>query len=81
MDWGLGFLLNRWNAPPDMPYGYGPAASPRTFGHGGAESSGAFCDPDRRLVVAYAFNGQPGEARHHERRKKLLEAIEEDLRG
>jgi hypothetical protein len=31
------------------------------------------------LVVAYVFNGQPGEARHHQRRKALIEAIEEDL--
>jgi CubicO group peptidase (beta-lactamase class C family) len=79
MDWGLGFLLNRWDAPAEMPYGYGVKASPRTFGHGGAESSGGFCDPERALVVAYVFNGQPGEARHHERRKALIEAIEEDL--
>jgi CubicO group peptidase (beta-lactamase class C family) len=79
MDWGLGFLLNRWDAPVEVPYGYGPVASPRTFGHGGAESSGGLCDPERGLVVAYVFNGQPGEGRHHERRKKLLAAIEEDL--
>jgi CubicO group peptidase (beta-lactamase class C family) len=79
MDWGLGFLLNRWDAPVEMPYGYGPRVSPRTFGHGGAESSGGYCDPERGLVVAYVFNGQPGEARHHQRRKALIDAIEEDL--
>ena len=80
LDWGLGFLLNSWAAP-DVPYGYGALASPRTFGHGGAESSGGFCDPERALVVAYVFNGQPGEARHHERRKALVTAVYEDLEG
>jgi CubicO group peptidase (beta-lactamase class C family) len=79
IDWGLGFLLNAAIPDPDLPYAYGPVASPRTFGHGGAESSGAFCDPQRHLVVAYVFNGQPGEERHHHRRKQLLDAIEEDL--
>jgi CubicO group peptidase (beta-lactamase class C family) len=79
IDWGLGFLLNSAAPDPDLPYGYGPAASPRTFGHGGAESSGAFCDPERHLVVAYLLNGQPGEERHHQRRKELLGAIEADL--
>lgn len=78
IDWGLGFLLNS-SEPGDLPYAYGPAASRRTFGHGGAESSGGFCDPERGLVVAYAFNGQPGEAKHHERRKALVTAIDEDL--
>ena len=80
IDWGLGFLLNSPQPQPELPYGYGPQASPRTFGHGGAQSSGAFCDPERGLVVAYVFNGMPGEDRHHERRKSLLAAIEEDLR-
>jgi CubicO group peptidase (beta-lactamase class C family) len=79
IDWGLGFLLNATHPTTDLPYGYGPHASPRTFGHGGAESSGAFCDPERGLVVAYVFNGQPGEGKHHERRKALIEAVFEDL--
>jgi CubicO group peptidase (beta-lactamase class C family) len=80
IDWGLGFLLNSPQPQPELPYGYGPQASPRTFGHGGAQSSGAFCDPERGLVVAYVFDGMPGEDRHHARRKSLLAAIEEDLR-
>jgi CubicO group peptidase (beta-lactamase class C family) len=79
IDWGLGFLLNSYKPDAELPYGYGPRASPRTFGHGGAESSGAFCDPDRGLVVAYVFNGQPGEERHHERRKAVVEAVYDDL--
>jgi CubicO group peptidase (beta-lactamase class C family) len=81
MDWGLGFLLNSSPPRPELPYGFGPVSSPRTFGHGGAQSSGGFCDPERGLVVAYVFNGRPGEERHHGRRKALLAAIEEDLAG
>ncbi len=79
IDWGLGFLLNSTRPDPELPYGYGADASVRTFGHGGAESSGAFCDPERGLVVAYVFNGQPGEARHDERRKGVVEAVYGDL--
>jgi CubicO group peptidase (beta-lactamase class C family) len=79
IDWGLGFLLNSPQPRPDLPYGYGPDASPRTFGHGGSQSSGGFCDPERGLVAAYVFNGRPGEEKHHERRRALLEAVEKDL--
>ena len=79
IDWGLGFLLNSTEPRDDLPYGYGLRASPRTFGHGGAQSSGGFCDPERGLVVAYVFNGRPGEERHHERRKMMLEAVDADL--
>lgn len=79
IDWGLGFLLNSTQRDMDLPYGYGPQASPRTFGHGGAQSSGGFCDPENGLVVAYVFNGRPGEARHHGRRKLLLDAVGADL--
>ena len=78
IDWGLGFLLQSPQPSGELPYGYSEYSSPGTFGHGGAESSGAFCDPERGLVVAYVFNGQPGEARHHERRKALVAAIYED---
>lgn len=79
IDWGLGFLLNATQPSADLPYGYGSKASPRTFGHGGAESSGAFCDLERGLVVAYVFNGQPGEARHDVRRRALIEAVYTDV--
>jgi CubicO group peptidase (beta-lactamase class C family) len=79
VDWALGFLLNSPQPDPDLPYGYGRQASPRTFGHGGAGSSGAFCDPEKHLVVAYLFNGQPGEPQHHDRRKALLAALYDDL--
>jgi CubicO group peptidase (beta-lactamase class C family) len=79
IDWGLGFLLSSPHPNSELPYGYGAAASPRTFGHGGAQSSGGFCDLETGLVIAYAFSGMCGEINHHERRKKLIAAIEEDL--
>lgn len=81
MDWGLGFILNTNVAGEDaMPYGYGPSASPRTFGHGGHQSSAGFCDPERGLVVALVFNGKPGEVAHHARRAAVMRAIYEDVR-
>lgn len=80
MDWGLGFIVNSARYGPDtVPYGYGPRAGPRTFGHGGAQSTCAFADPDRRLVVTIVFNGQPGEPAHHRRLRATLAAVEEDL--
>jgi len=80
IDWGLGFILdsNRYGAD-TVPYGYGPYCSARTFGHSGAESSTAFCDPERGLVVAWAANGTPGDARHQVRARALNAAIYEDL--
>jgi len=80
MDWGLGFILDS-NRPgeDDMPYGYGPYASLRTFGHGGHQCSAGLCDPEHGLVVAFVFNGKPGETKHHERRGALMRAIYEDL--
>ena len=79
MDWGLGFIPNNFYHGEDVPYGYGPHASPRTFGHSGSQSSVAFADPEHRLVVAIAFNGMPGEKRHHERMRAVLAALYEDL--
>ncbi len=79
MDWGLGFILNSPTPDPDLPYGFGPHASPRTFGHGGAQSSAGFADPEHHLVVAYVFNGMPGEVKHQQRLQALNTAIYEDL--
>src|SRR2546426_12475631 len=43
MDWGLGLILNSARYGPDtVPYGYGPYASPRTFGHGGSQCCTGF---------------------------------------
>ena len=80
VDFGLGVIVdsNRYGAE-TVPYGYGQFCSPRTFGHGGAQSSQGWCDPDRGLVVTYFFNGRPGEGQHHRRARKLNESIYEDL--
>ncbi len=79
MDWGLGFTLDskRYGLP--HPYGFGRHASDASFGHGGMQSSGAFADPDNDIVVAYYFNGMPGEAAHHKRSQSICAAIYEDL--
>lgn len=76
MDWGLGFLVDNG---PDAPYGAGVLTRPGVFGHGGQQSSLAFCDPSRRLVVVAIFNGLCGEVRHHKRLQALLQAVKEDL--
>ncbi|MEM6454993.1 MAG: serine hydrolase domain-containing protein [Acidobacteriota bacterium] len=85
LDWGLGFIVNseRYRAQRDddalVPYGYGEHASPRTYGHSGFQSSAAFCDPTRGLVVACAVNGNPGEPTHTARFQRIVEAIYVDL--
>lgn len=80
MDWGLGFLLNsnRYGAD-TVPYGYGPRASERTYGHNGHQSSSAFADPEHGLVVAIVCNGMPGEVAHDRRMREIHTAIYEDL--
>src|SRR5947199_6517989 len=80
MDWGLGFMVDSNQYGPDtVPYGFGPRASPRTFGHGGYESSISFADPEAGLVVAWVMNGTPGGAKHHARNRAINAAIYEDL--
>lgn len=79
IDWGLGFIINSQQYGPAVPYGYGPHASPRTFGHSGNQSSAAFADPENRLVVVLIFNGMPGEPAHQQRMRDALTAIYEDL--
>jgi CubicO group peptidase (beta-lactamase class C family) len=80
IDWGLGFILNsRRESNTLVPYGYGPHASESTFGHSGAQSSCAFCDPEHGLVVAWLFNGMPGEPTHQRRQDSMNASIYEDL--
>jgi CubicO group peptidase (beta-lactamase class C family) len=80
MDWGLGLIIdsNRYGAA-TVPYGYGRHASPRTFGHGGSQSSTGFADPERKLVVAAVFAGMPGDRQHDARMRAFVEAVYEDL--
>ncbi|HSM50695.1 MAG TPA: serine hydrolase domain-containing protein [Thermoanaerobaculia bacterium] len=80
VDWGLGVIVSsEWHRDPNAPYGYGPHASARTFGHSGYRSTTAFCDPEHGLVVALAVNGTPGEEAHRLRFRRLCTAIYEDL--
>jgi CubicO group peptidase (beta-lactamase class C family) len=80
LDWGLGVIVNSAHyQEPQMPYGYGPFAGPRTFGHSGARSSTAFADPDAGLVVALAVNGMPSDEAHRRRFERLTAALYRDL--
>ena len=71
MDWGLGLVVD-W-------YATGRYSSRRAFGHGGHQSSVAFCDPEHDLVVAVVCNGMPGRERHAARLDAISSAIYEDL--
>jgi CubicO group peptidase (beta-lactamase class C family) len=80
MDWALGFIVNSARYGPDtVPYGFGPHASDRAFGHGGAQSSVAFADPEHGLAAAVICNGTPGEAKHQRRIRQVLASVYEDL--
>ena len=80
LDWGLGVIVNSAHyGEANVPYGYGPHAGPRTFGHSGARSSTAFADPDAGLVVALAVNGLPDDETHRARFERLTTALYEDL--
>ena len=80
VDWGLGFLVDssQYEAK-NFPYGFGPHASRRTFGHGGHQTSISYCDPESRLVVAIVANGMPGEQAHNRRFRAINAAVYEDL--
>jgi CubicO group peptidase (beta-lactamase class C family) len=71
VDWGLGFAIDTVS--------YGRHASPRTFGHGGAQSSVGFADPEHGVVVALVTNGMPGRDRHYRRFEAVCSALYEDL--
>lgn len=79
IDFGLGFVVNSYRYGAEVPYNYGPFASPETFGHSGMESSCAFADPAHNLVVAWVFNGLCGSRAHHQRARAMNTAIYEDL--
>lgn len=80
IDFGLGVIIdsNRYGAE-TVPYGYGRTCSPRAFGHGGAQCSQGWCDPETGLVVAYVFNGRCGEAQHNRRTRQINDAIAIDV--
>jgi CubicO group peptidase (beta-lactamase class C family) len=78
-DMGFGFILNSNRDGMQMPYGYGRAASPETFGHSGNQSSCGFADPARGIVATWACNGMPGERKHQQRQRAINNAIYADL--
>ncbi|MGH9380011.1 MAG: serine hydrolase domain-containing protein [Thermoanaerobaculia bacterium] len=80
LDWGLGFILDsKHYGQESVPYGYGPHASPRTFGHSGYRSVVAFADPEHGLTAALAWNGTPSDGAHEQRVALTLTALYEDL--
>lgn len=80
IDFGLGVIVDSSHHGRDtVPYGFSRYCSPRSFGHGGAQCSIGFCDPDRQLVVAWAANAFCGEGQHQRRNRAINEAIYEDL--
>ena len=80
LDWGLGVIVDsKVHGRELVPYGFGPAASPRTFGHGGSQSSGLLCDPEVGLVAAFAATGLCGNPAHSQRAHEVFAALYEDL--
>jgi CubicO group peptidase (beta-lactamase class C family) len=69
-DWALGFGVDSSS--------HGRHSSRRVFGHGGAQSSMAYCDPEHGLVVAMQTNGMPGTEKHYKRLAAISDAIYED---
>lgn len=70
LDWGLGFGIDSSS--------HGRHSSRRVFGHGGAQSSIAYADPQFGLVVAMQTNGMPGTEKHYQRLAAISDAIYED---
>jgi CubicO group peptidase (beta-lactamase class C family) len=81
IDWGLGFMIDskKYGQYATLPYSFGPYASERTFGHGGARSSCAFHDPVHDVTVAWVMNGLAHDRDHDRRIRAINAAIYEDL--
>jgi CubicO group peptidase (beta-lactamase class C family) len=79
LDWGLGFMTNSHHITAIAPYQFGPYASDQTFGHHGSQSSVGCCDPTHDLVIAYVFNGCPGDGAHDTRLRATFTALYQDL--
>jgi CubicO group peptidase (beta-lactamase class C family) len=71
MDWGLGFMVK---GDPRAAYSFGPQASERAFGHGGQQTSIAFADPEKGIVLVAAYTTLPGERQHNGRMAELIVA-------
>lgn len=82
LDWGLGLTLDSrmYYGGGVHLYGYGPHASPRTYGHSGFRTTLAMCDPEVGLVVTCSWNGMVADDDiHSARQNALCAAIYEDL--
>ena len=82
LDWGLGLTLDSkvHHGGGTHLYGYGPHASPRTFGHSGFRTTLAFCDPEVGLVATCSWNGMVADdVVHSDRQNALCAALYEDL--
>lgn len=80
LDFGLGVIIDSNHYGREtVPYGFGRHSSSDAFGHGGAQSSIGFADPEHDLVVVAVANGSPGEPRHQKRFRELLTALYRDL--
>lgn len=76
VDFGLGVIVDsNYSGIDTVPYGFGRFCSSSTFGHGGSQCAMGFCDPERKLVVAWAANGFCGEGQHQRRNRAINEAI------
>ena len=80
LDWGLGVIVDaKVHGRELVPYGFGAAASPRAFGHGGSQSAGLLCDPEAGLVAAVACTGRCGDRPHSRRVHEVFTALYQDL--
>lgn len=70
-DWGLGLAIDN--------SAMGRHCSRRAYGHGGAQSSIAYADPEFGLVVAIQTNGMPSPDQHYRRFAAISDAVYEDL--
>jgi CubicO group peptidase (beta-lactamase class C family) len=71
VDYGLGLAIDT--------FAMGRHSSRRAFGHGGHQSSVAFCDPEHDVVLALVCNGMPGRERHNARLDAVSTAAYVDL--
>lgn len=80
VDMGLGFHIDsNLHGVDTVPYGFSKHCSAETFGHGGSQCAIGFCDPQHKLVVAWAANGFCGEGQHQRRNRDINTAIYQDL--
>jgi len=80
VDFGLGVILNsNRHGAATVPYGFGPTAGNRSFGHGGARSSVAFADPEAGFTAAVFLNGRVPESEHQPRMRALLGLLRSEL--